>query len=92
MSKVQITQRHHKSDEEVRDIVRSVERELIARFGLSTRWKSDHCVTFNRTGLSGELAMEPGCITITMKLGIMLGLYSRAIQTELEKNLARKLA
>jgi hypothetical protein len=36
--------------------------------------------------------MEPGCVVIKMKLGMMLGIYSRLIQTELEKEVAEKLA
>ena len=91
MSKVQITQRHHKPDDEVRDIVRSVEQELISRFGLATQWTDDRSVSFKRSGLSGELVMGPGRVTVNMKLGLVLGLYSRAIQTELERTLARKL-
>lgn len=92
MSRVQIRQSHNKSESEVREVVYSVEHELATRFGLSTSWKNDHCVTFKRPGLSGELTMEPGCVTIDMKLGILLRLYSRTITQELEKDLASKLA
>jgi putative polyhydroxyalkanoate system protein len=91
MSKILIRQHHNKSHEEVVDILKEVEQTLITRFKLSTSWKGDN-VIFKRSGLDGELCIEPGCVVIKMKLGRMLGLFARQIQTELETNLANKLA
>ena len=91
MSSVTIRQNHSKSNEEVRRIVQDVEDNLVSHVNLDTRWQGDK-VIFRRSGLEGELRMEPGCVVVNMKLGIMLGLFSRQIQTELEKNLSEKLA
>ena len=91
MSRVLIRQKHNKSDDEVRQIIRDVQDTLESRFDLKTRWQGD-AVEFERSGLKGQLSMEPGFVVIKMKLGMMLGLYSRTIQTELEKVVAKKLA
>lgn len=91
MSRVQIKQQHCKSDDEVRRILLSVEDDLASRFRLSTRWPDTDRVLFRRSGLKGELVMEPGCVVINMKLGVMLGLFARQIQTELENSLSEKL-
>lgn len=91
MSKVLIKQKHSKTEDEVREIVGEVEQMLAADYGLKTRWQGN-AVRFERSGLSGELSMEPGAVLIKMKLGMMLGMYSRKIQTELEKIVAEKLA
>lgn len=91
MSKVLIKQEHNKSDAEVREIISEVEGMLTSKFGLKTRWQGN-AVKFQRSGLDGELSMQPGAVLIKMKLGMMLGMYSRKIQTELEKIVAEKLA
>lgn len=92
MANVVIKQPHNKDDDEVRTIVEEVEHTLASEYDLSTRWNGDDCVEFKRSGLSGKLTMEPGCVVIKMKLGMMLGMYSRKIQTELEKIVSEKLA
>ena len=91
MSRILIRQQHNKSTDEVVDILKDVEETLATRFKLSTSWRDD-TVVFKRSGLDGELRMEPGCVVISMKLSRMLGLFARQIQTELESNLANKLA
>ena len=90
MARVVIRQKHNKTDDEVREIIKDVEHTLVSRYDVRTRWRGGD-VIFERPGLNGELCMEPGCVVIRMKLGIMLGLYSRTIQTELEKVVAEKL-
>ena len=92
MRVVQIEQNHSKSDAEVKEILLDVEKELKARFGLATDWKNSQTVSFKRSGVKGALRMKPGNVSINMKLGLVLGLYSRTIQTELKKTLAEKLA
>jgi putative polyhydroxyalkanoate system protein len=91
MSRVVIRQKHNKSDDEVREIIEDVEKTLISRYDVRTRWRANE-VRFSRPGIDGELCMEPGCVVIRMKLGIMLGIYSRTIQTELERVVAEKLS
>ena len=91
MSRVQIRQQHSKSDDEVRNILLGVEDDLASRFRLSTEWRGNDTVLFRRSGLQGELVMEPGCVVIKLKLGVMLGLIARQIQTELENSLSDKL-
>lgn len=91
MSSVQIVHRHNKSEEEVRSLLQEVEESLRTRYGVSTRWRED-AVSFKRSGLSGELRMEPQCVVINLKLGVMLAMHSRKIQTELERVVADKLA
>ena len=90
MARVVIRQQHNKSDKEVREIIQDVEQTLVKRYDVRTRWR-DNEVRFSRPGLDGELCMEPGCVVIRMKLGVMLGIYSRTIQTELEKVVSEKL-
>ena len=91
MAQVVIRQNHNKTDDEVRGIIEDVEQTLVSRYDVRTRWR-DNGVRFSRPGLDGELCMEPGCVVIRMKLGIMLGIYSRTIQTELERVVAQKLS
>jgi putative polyhydroxyalkanoate system protein len=91
MSRVVIRQEHSKTDDEVKAIIADVEHTLVSRYDVRTRWRGND-VLFERPGLNGELCMEPGCVVIKMKLGMMLGIYSRLIQTELEKEVAEKLA
>ena len=70
MSKVVIKQKHNKDEDEVRQIVEEVEQKLAADYDLKTRWNGD-AVEFKRSGLTGELSMEPGCVVIKLKLGMI---------------------
>lgn len=92
MTKVVIKQPHSKGDDEVRTIVGEVEQTLATNYDLQTSWNGRDTVEFKRSGLTGELCIEPGCVVIKLKLGMMLGMYSRKIQTELEKIMADKLS
>ena len=93
MAKVVVKQAHQKCEKEVRAIVEDVEAQLVDDYDLRSSWISDNEIEFKRSGgLSGKLCMEPDCVVITLKLGMMLGMYSKKIQSQLEKIMAERLA
>ena len=92
MSRVLIRHKHNKSQDELHRIITDIQEMLQSGYHLDTRWRGDDAMEFQRPGLSGELSMEPGCLVIKMKLGIMLSIYSRTIQTKLEQAITQKLA
>lgn len=92
MAKIVVTQRHQKSEEEVRALVNELEIKLVEKFNLDSRWTTDDIIEFKRSGLSGELCIEPNCVVISLKLGVMFGMYSKKIQSQLEKLMADNLS
>jgi len=47
--------------------------------------KSD-TVEFTRSGVKGELLVEPDRFTLDAKLGFLLGAFAKSIEAEIEKN------
>ena len=92
MSKVLIRHKHNKSHDEVHSVIEDVQELLQTRYHLKTHWRGDDAMEFQRPGLNGELSMEPGCLVIKMKLGVILGTYSRTIQTKLENAITERLS
>lgn len=56
--------------------------------------EGDGCntVEFRRSGVKGELKVEPDQFTLDARLGLLLGAFSKTIEAEIEKNLDALLA
>jgi putative polyhydroxyalkanoate system protein len=50
------------------------------------------CVTFSRSGVTGELKVMPGRFELDAKLGFLLGAFKDRIEGEIVKNLDALLA
>lgn len=92
MAKIVVKQAHNKSEQAVRELVEDLQVQLRDEFDLEGRWQSDTVISFKRSGVSGELCIEPNCVVVSLKLGMMLGMYANKIQRKLETMMAEKLS
>jgi putative polyhydroxyalkanoate system protein len=91
MARVNVSQNHNKSDDDVRKIVNALADDLKRRYGINPNWQSDNLVSFKRRGVSGQLKISPSRVTIDLDVGFLLSAYSGKIKSELTMMMAKKL-
>lgn len=92
MSKISLSQRHTKSDEEVRDMLNGLADKLSSRFDMKTRWRSDRELEVKRSGIEGVLQLLDGEVRVDIQLGMMMKPFKSRIRDELAKAMEEKLA
>lgn len=92
MSKISLSQRHNKSDEDVRDMLNGLADKLSERFDMKTRWRSDSELEVKRSGIEGVLQLLDGEVKVDIQLGMMMKPFKSRIRDELSKAMAEKLA
>jgi putative polyhydroxyalkanoate system protein len=91
MVRVNVSQHHNKTEDEVRDIVNGVTDDLENRYGISPHWQGENLVKFKRSGVSGQLRISKTEVTIDLDIGFLLSAYAGKIKSELTTMMARKL-
>lgn len=91
MSDIDVTRPHGRSVAEARQIVESLIGRMAKDYDLKHEWVGD-TLKFERSGLSGQMAISPQDVHITAKLGLMLKPLKGRIEKELIGVLDRKLA
>ena len=91
MARVNVSQDHNKTEDEVREIVNRLTDDLKSRYGISPDWQSDNLVKFKRSGVSGQLRISDNKVTIDLDIGFLLSAYAGKIKSELSTMMAKKL-
>ncbi len=92
MARVNVSQTHNKTVAEVKEIVDGVIDDLHSRYGINSTWQNDSSVKFKRSGVTGELHINEGNVTINLSLGLMLSGFAGKIKSELTDVMGRKLS
>jgi putative polyhydroxyalkanoate system protein len=86
MSEIHVRRVHGMTHKKARDAAEKVAKRLQDEFDLEWRWDEDD-LRFERAGVNGHLHVGPKEISLTAKLGFMLGLVKPRIEAEIHKTL-----
>ncbi|HET6604170.1 MAG TPA: polyhydroxyalkanoic acid system family protein [Xanthomonadaceae bacterium] len=84
MPTIDIRHRHEKTPEQVHASIERVAESLSERFGVEFHWEEDH-VCFERAGVRGAIAVEPGEVHVTAELGFLLLALKGPIEAEVHR-------
>lgn len=90
MSGIDIRHAHALSPAQARTAVERAVATLGERYGLDYRWEGD-TLHFVRPGVDGRIALRPGEVHVTARLGMLLSAMKGTVQSELERLLAERL-
>lgn len=88
MSDITIVQEHELSEAEARSAVQKVADQMAAEFDMESRWEGD-VLAFQRIGVSGRLALQPGQAQLDINLGIMLKAFAPKIREKVAGNMQK---
>ena len=88
MADITIVQDHAMAMEEARAAAQKVADQMIVDYEMVAEWQDD-VLSLKRTGFSGTLALTPGRAELEISLGIMLKGFSRKIEEQVTKNMAK---
>ena len=90
MASIDIHHAHRLPHAQAREAVEQAIVTLGHRYGLDYRWEGD-VLHFVRSGVDGRIALGPGEVRVTARLGLMLSAMKGTIESELERLLAERL-
>lgn len=92
MSRIQIQRPHAMDHEHAMRVADELAREMTAHYDLEWHWEGER-LKLQRTGLKGEVAVNPQDIGVDLELGMMLrpfkGRIEQGVVSQLEEVLAR---
>lgn len=91
MSTIDIRHAHSLPPAQARESVQRLSDTLCERFGAKSAWMGDR-LRFERSGVDGEIHLEPGIIHVTAKLGFLLGAMKGPIEQEIRRVLAERFS
>ena len=89
MSNIKISHEYTMSQQDLKSKIDELASEMHDRYKVECLWQSDDCLTFKRSGASGEIAIEPTELHFSMKLGLMLGAFKSPIERDVQKFLTK---
>ena len=90
MAKISLTHPHDRDPADVKQQVDELAQKLKANYGVSCHWEGE-TLCFERSGLSGQLEVQPQQVAVDVKLGMLYSPMKGKIESELKKVLAEKL-
>ena len=90
MSTIDIRHPHELAPAEARQAVEDFAIKLGKRFGLDYRWEGD-TLHFKRSGVDGHIALLPGQLHVTARLGLLFAAMKGTIEQEMRRALAERL-
>jgi len=90
MSTIDIRHAHTLPPENARKAIEEVAAKLSERFGLESNWVGD-VLNFNGSGVDGAIALQPGQVQVTAKLGFLLSAMKGMVESEIQRVLKEKL-
>lgn len=85
MSTIEFRRDHALGLQEARVAAQRVADELERDFGMSCEWEGN-VLRFARTGVSGELVVEPEHVALNARLGFLLSTFKPRIEAQLHRN------
>ncbi len=90
MSTIDIRHAHTLPAENARKAIEEVAAKLSERFGLESNWVGD-VLNFNGSGVDGAIALQPGQVQVTAKLGFLISAMKGMVESEIQRVLKEKL-
>ena len=79
------------TNDKIRAAVDDVFDELKTKYTMTGHWKDDRLFIILGEGITGELRIFQDNVCLSLTLGWMLGVFSKAIEFQLRKTLEEKL-
>jgi putative polyhydroxyalkanoate system protein len=89
---ISLRQRHNKSPDELRELIKQMAATLEERYQLSSRWLNDDEVEVTRSGIKGRITLGAAEVKVDIKLGLMMAAFKSTIESEISRSMAKKLA
>ena len=90
MSSIDIRHAHSLPADGARQAIEDVAAKLSERFGLQSNWLGD-VLNFSGSGVDGAIALLPGQVHVTAKLGFLLSAMKSMVESEIQRVLKEKL-
>jgi putative polyhydroxyalkanoate system protein len=90
MSTIEIRHPHSLAPEQARQAVEDFAIKLGQRFGLDYRWEGDE-LHFKRAGVDGHIALLPGYLLVSARLGMLFSAMKAPIEQEMRRVLTERL-
>jgi putative polyhydroxyalkanoate system protein len=92
MPTIKMEKAHSLTEEQAREKVDNLGRQLSQKHGLSGRWKSAGLYQFSGMGVSGEVSLEPGRIAVQVDLPFLLSPLKGKVEQKLREGLDREFS
>ncbi|MBL8259095.1 MAG: polyhydroxyalkanoic acid system family protein [Candidatus Competibacteraceae bacterium] len=86
MSHIAIHRAHRLNPEQVRQATEEFIARLAERYEITYHWQGDS-LYFERTGIGGQIDLEPGAIRINARLGFLLAPLKSVLEQEIHQRL-----
>lgn len=85
MAYINISRPFTMTQKEVKHQLEGLASTLSDRYDLKCDWESDTCMTFKRTGASGEIVIGDGKVSFNMKLGLLLSALKGKVENRVNE-------
>lgn len=89
MATIDITREHDLTLAEAKKAIEKVARRLADKFDVEYGWEGN-TLGFERSGVSGAIAVAKGQVRVTAKLGLLLGALRGTVEREIHQYLDRE--
>ena len=86
MSHIVIHRDHTLTLDQARVAAEALAGQLAERYGISHHWQ-ENSLHFERSGVSGQIDLEPGRLRISVRLGFLLGPLKQRLEQEIHRQL-----
>jgi putative polyhydroxyalkanoate system protein len=90
MSHIVINRNHALSLDQARTAAEALADQLAERYEISHHWQEDS-LHFERSGVSGQIDLEPGLIRVSVRLGFLLVSLKSRLEQEIDRQLDEML-
>ena len=87
MPAIDIRRPHRLSATEAHKVIEHVAARMREKFQVTTQWQNDSLLTFQRSGISGKIAIAADEIHVSAELGMLLSPLKGMIEQEIRRKL-----
>jgi len=77
---------HSLTLDQAREATETIASQLADRYEVSHHWQDDS-LHFERSGVSGQIDLEPGAIQVNVRLGFLLAPLKHRLEQEIQREL-----
>jgi len=86
MSHIVIHRSHELTLDRARQAAETLAAQLADRYDIGYRWEGDS-LYFERSGVGGQIDLEPGMARISVRLGFLLAPFKHKLEQEIHRQL-----
>ncbi|HRX71979.1 MAG: polyhydroxyalkanoic acid system family protein [Candidatus Competibacteraceae bacterium] len=86
MSHIVMHRDHPLTLDQAREAAETIAAQLADRYAISHHWQDDS-LYFERSGISGQIDLEPGAIRISIRLGFLLAPFKHQLEQQIQQEL-----